>query len=249
MSLLNDGRERTGVLPKDPVAPHGAVSAAAAEFVGTFILVLVGTAVATAATLGDNTAGPAYDSLSIALSFGLTLVALVGAIGDISGAHVNPAVTLGLGIAGRFPWKRVPIYILAQVTGAILAAATVWFAYGTDALVVAKLGAPAPANQSTLFQVLTVEALIAFILVFTVLSVTASKARADIAPITIGFALAAGVLLGGPVSGGAGNPARALGPTIVAQSGGVWYLYALGPVIGAAFAAVIYKAIVRRHEG
>ena len=249
MRLHNDEVERAGALPKDPVAPYGIAATAMAEFVGTFILVLVGTAVATAATLGDGTAGPAYDSLSIALSFGLVLVALVGALGDISGAHVNPAVTFGLAIAGRFPWARVPVYMLAQVAGAILAAFVVWFAYGTDALVIAKLGAPAPVNQSTLRQVLTVEALIAFILVFTVLSVTASKARADIAPLTIGFALAAGVLLSGPVSGGAGNPARALGPTIVAQTGDVWYLYVLGPLLGAAIAALVYKAIVRRHEG
>lgn len=226
------------------------MSAAFAEFVGTFILVLVGTAVATAASLGDNIAGPAYDSLSIALSFGLALIAIVGAIGHMSGAHVNPAVTIGLAVAGKFPWPKVPIYVVAQIAGGILAALAVWAAYGTDAYVVAHLGAPSPINESTAFQVLFVEGLIAFILVFVVLAVTTDRwAPEGIAPITIGFALAAGVLLSGPVSGGAGNPARALGPMIVGQVSHLWYLYALGPVIGGAVAAFVYRLVARRVVG
>lgn len=224
--------------------------ASLAEFVGTFILVLVGTAVATAATLGDNTAGPAYDSLSIALSFGLALIAIVGALGHISGAHVNPAVTIGLAVAGKFPWPKVPIYVLAQLAGGILGALAVWAAYGTDAYVVAHLGAPSPINESTAFQVLFVEGLIAFILVFVILAVTTDRrAPEGIAPITIGFALAAGVLLSGPVSGGAGNPARALGPMIVGQVSHLWYLYASGPVIGATVAALVYRLVARRIAG
>jgi len=107
--------------------------AATAEAIGTFLLVLVGTAVATAATLGKNTAGPAYDSLAIALSFGLVLVAIVAALGQVSGAHVNPAVTIGLAVVGKFPWRYVPAYIVAQIVGAIVAALAVWVAYGQAA--------------------------------------------------------------------------------------------------------------------
>lgn len=95
--------------------------ACTAEAVGTFLLVLVGTAVVIAATQGKGTAGPAYNSLAVALSFGLILVPIVASLGQVSGAHVNPAVTLGLAVAGRFPWKVVPAYFAAQVVGAVVA--------------------------------------------------------------------------------------------------------------------------------
>jgi len=123
--------------------------AAMAEAVGTFLLVLVGTAVATAATLGKNTAGPAYDSLAIALSFGLVLVAIVAALGQVSGAHVNPAVTIGLAVTGKFPWRYVPAYIVAQIVGAIVAALAVWIAYGQAAYDKAHLGTPTPAHGAS----------------------------------------------------------------------------------------------------
>lgn len=120
-----------------------------AEAVGTFFLVLIGTAVATAAELGKNTAGPAYDSLAIALSFGLVLVAIVATLGQVSGAHVNPAVTLDLAVAGKFPWRYVPAYIVAQIVGGIIAAFAVWGAFGQRAWSVAHLGTPAPAHGSS----------------------------------------------------------------------------------------------------
>ncbi len=216
--------------------------ACTAEAIGTFLLVLVGTAVATAAVLGKGTAGPAYDSLAVALAFGLILVPIVGSLGQISGAHVNPAVTLGLAVAGRFPWRDVAPYWAAQLAGGIVASLVVWLAYGHGAYADAHLGAPAPVNGASALQVLIVEALIAFILVFTVI-LMATDPRAPKGAggaVAIGFALAAGVLLGGPVSGGAGNPARALGPMIVSGTHPLWLFYLAGPLLGgvaAAFAA------------
>lgn len=212
-------------LPKQSQTGNLAL-ACTAEVIGTFmlVLVLVGTAVATAATLGKNTAGPAYNSLAVALSFGLILIPIVGSIGQISGAHVNPAVTLGLATAGKFPWRFVLPYWVAQLVCASIAAIAVWAAYGHGAYADAHLGAPSPANGADALQVLLVEALIAFILVFTVISTaTDPRVPAGTASVAIGFALAAGVLLGGPVSGGAGNPARALGPMIVAGTFPVWF--------------------------
>ncbi len=241
-------------MPLDPLPggkPGSAASqssnlllACTAEAIGTFLLVLVGTAVATAAVLGKGTAGPAYDSLSVALAFGLILVPIVGSLGQVSGAHVNPAVTLGLAVAGKFPWSHVPGYVLAQFAGAVIAAIVVWAAYGPGAYVDAHLGAPAPVNGASAFQVLLVEALIAFILVFTVISTATDKrVPPGTATVAIGFALAAGVLLGGPVSGGAGNPARALGPMIVSGTFPVWFFYALGPLLGGAVAALAFRLV------
>ena len=220
--------------------------ACAAEVIGTFLLVLVGTAVATAAVLGKGTAGPAYDSLAVALSFGLILIAIVGSIGQISGAHVNPAVTFGLAVAGKFAWRNVVPYWIAQLAGAIVAAVVVWAAYGHGAYATAHLGAPSPANGADALQVLLVEALIAFMLLFTVLSTTTDpRVPAGTASVAIGFSLAAGVLLGGPVSGGAGNPARALGPMIVADTFPIWLFYTVGPLLGAAVAAGVFRLVDR----
>jgi len=218
--------------------------ACTAEATGTFLLVLVGTAVATAAVLGKGTAGPAYDSLAVALSFGLILIPIVGSLGQVSGAHVNPAVTLGLAVAGKFPWRDVAPYWAAQLVGGIAAAFAVWIAYGHDAYANAHLGAPAPVNGASALQVLLVEAMIAFILVFTVIS-TATDARVPkgTPAVAIGFALAAGVLLGGPVSGGAGNPARALGPMIVAGTFPVWLFYVAGPLLGGVIAAFASRLV------
>jgi MIP family channel proteins len=234
---------RPGVSPRGPSADRagGLARAAAAEQVGTFMLVLIGTAVATAATLNRETAGQAYDSLAIALSFGLVLAAIVAALGQVSGAHVNPAVTIGLASVGRFPWAAVPAYLAAQLVGGVLAALTVWAAYGPAARDRAGLGSPAPVDDTNALQGFMVEALIAFILVLVVVGVaTDRRAPAGVAPLAIGFALAAGVLLGGPVTGGAGNPARALGPMVVSGTWDAWYIYVLGPVVGGVIGAAVY---------
>ncbi len=96
-------------------------AAAVAETVGTFILIHGGTAVAVAALLARPVAGPGYDSLATRLAFGLALLIVVAAIGHVSGGHVNPAVTLGLAVTGRFPWRYVPAYLIAQIVGCCLA--------------------------------------------------------------------------------------------------------------------------------
>lgn len=219
--------------------------AALAELIGTFLLVLVGTAVATAAILGANTAGPAYDSLAIALSFGLVLTSLVGALGQTSGCHVNPAVTLGLASIGKFPWKYVPAYVVAQLVGAVLAAFALWGAYGQRARDVASLGATAPAKGVTDLQTFLIEMLIGFLLVFVVVAMaTDPRVPAGSAAIAIGFALAACVLVAGPVSGGAANPARALGPMFVTLEFPSVLSYVLGPIIGGVLGAFVYDRVI-----
>jgi len=225
------------------------VGAAIAELVGTFILVFGGTAVAVGAILSRPTAGATYDSLAIALAFGLALAAVVAAVGHVSGAHVNPAVTLGMATTGKFPWKYTPIYIGAQLVGAVLAAFATWLTLGATARSEAKLAATYPAQGVGDLQALVVEVLITFILVFVVMAVaTDERAPAAIAPIAVGFALAVGVFIAGPVTGGAVNPVRALGPMIVAGDLTSAWLYILGPIVGGVLAALLYDRTMAETE-
>jgi MIP family channel proteins len=227
------------------------LGAAIAELVGTFILVFGGTAVAVGAILSRPTAGPAYDSLAVALVFGLALAAVVAAVGHVSGAHVNPAVTLGMAVTGKFPWQYTPHYVGAQLVGAVLAALATWVTFGgAGARGEAKLAATYPAQGVGDLQAFVVEILITFVLVFVVMAVaTDQRAPAAIAPIAVGFALAVGVFIAGPVSGGSVNPARSVGPMLVAGDLSSVWLYVLGPIVGGALGALLYDRTMAQTEG
>jgi MIP family channel proteins len=227
------------------------VGAAIAELVGTFILIFGGTAVAVGAILARPTAGPPYDSLAVALAFGLALAAVVAAVGHVSGAHVNPAVTLGMAATKKFPWQYVPHYVVAQLVGAVLGALATWITFGgAGARDEAKLAATYPAQGVGDLQAFVVEILITFILVFVVMAVaTDQRAPATIAPIAVGFALAVGVFIAGPVTGGSLNPARSLGPMIVAGDLTSFWLYILGPILGGVLAALLYDRTMAQTEG
>ncbi len=215
--------------------------AATAEMFGTFLLVFTGTAVAVSGALPRAIAGQPADSLAVGLAFGLVLVALVAALGHVSGAHFNPAVTLALAATGKFPWRYAPAYLVSQLVGAVLASLAVWATYGSPARATAALGATIPATSASTIQVLLIEALITFLLVLVIVSVaTDDRVPAAAVGPAVGFALAAAVLIGGPVSGGAVNPARALGPMIVSGTFTDWWAYIVGPVAGAIIAAVVY---------
>ena len=226
------------------------VGAAIAELVGTFILVFGGTAVAVGAILSRPTAGAAYDSLAVALAFGLALAAVVAAIGHVSGAHVNPAVTLAMAATRKFPWQYVPHYVVAQLVGAVLAALATWITFGDPARSEAKLAATYPATPSVGdLQAFIVEILITFILVFVVMAVaTDDRAPAAIAPIAVGFALAVGVFIAGPVTGGSVNPVRSLGPMLVAWDFTSVWIYILGPIIGGVLGALLYDRTMAQTE-
>jgi MIP family channel proteins len=195
------------------------------------------------------TAGPAYDSLAVALAFGLALTIVVASIGHVSGAHVNPAVTLGMAATGKFPWRYAPVYVGAQLVGAALAALATWITFGGPARGEAKLAATYPAQGVGDLQAFVVEVFITFILVFVVMAVaTDDRAPAAIAPVVVGFALAVGVFVAGPVTGGAVNPARALGPMVVAGDLTSFWLYVLGPIVGGVLAAFLYDRTMAQTE-
>jgi MIP family channel proteins len=226
------------------------LGSALAELIGIFILVFTGCAVAVAAILQRPTAGPVfYDSLAVALAFGIALVVVVAAIGHVSGAHVNPAVTLALAVTNKFPWGLVPVYIGAQLLGAVLGASAVWISYGDAAREVASVAATFPVDGVGDLRAFLVEIFVTFILVFVVLSVaTDDRAPAGVAPLAVGFALACGVLIAGPVTGGSLNPARTLGPMIVAGQFSALWVYILAPVIGGVLAAVLYDRFVSEAD-
>jgi aquaporin Z/aquaporin NIP len=212
-----------------------------AETIGTFLLVLAIVAAAVAATLADPIAGNAYGSLAVPVAGGIALAVLAASLGPVSGAHLNPAVTLALALNRRFPWTRVPVYVLAQFVGAIGAGLIVWWFYGPKARSVAHLGATAPAAGVDAWQVFGVEAVVTFVLVLVVVAVaTGRRAQSSIAPLAIGAALAGAILISGPISGAGVNPARALGPMIVAGTFTDWWVYLIAPIIGGCLAATLY---------
>jgi len=217
------------------------VRAAAAEFIGTFLLVLVGTGVAVAATLNKGS----YDGLAVALAFGLVLAALATGLGHVSGCHLNPAVTLSLASVKQFPLAYVPAYIAAQVLGAVVASLTIWAGHGARARSEAHLAVANPGPGLSIIRTGLIEAIITFLLVLVVMAVaTDDRVPPAAAGLAVGFALFAAVAVGGPLTGGAVNPARALGPMLVSGQFPMWGVYLLAPVIGGIIAAVTYRRVL-----
>ena len=222
---------------------------AVAEFVGTFFLVFTGTAEATAAVLNRPIAGLPADSLAVGLTFGLVLAALIYTFGHVSGCHLNPAVTVGLALSGKFPWRYTPYYLVSQLLGAIAASLTVWGIFGEAARAHAILGATQPSAHTSHLTVFAIEAIMTFFLVLVICSVATDKrAHPAMAGIAAGFTLAVCVLVAGPISGGAINPARALGPMLVAGRFGAVWAYIFGPMIGGAAGALLYNKFLATAE-
>lgn len=199
----------------------------ACEALGTFALVLAGTG----AIVVDAASGGAVGHVGIALTFGLVVLVLVNALGDASGAHINPAVTIAFASAGRFPWSRVGGYVAAQILGALAASATLRALFPDDA----TLGATLPAGSAA--QSFVLEVLLTWFLMFVVLSVSdGAKERGPIAGTTIGAVVALEALFAGPISGASMNPARSIGPAVVSGQVGELWIYLAAPVVGALLA-------------
>lgn len=209
-----------------------------AELVGTFTIVFA--PVAFSAVTADTTESTL---LGAALVSGLAVLAMVAAFGAISAAHFNPAVTLAFASAGRFPWKYVAPYIAAQSAGAVLAAMLARLLYS------GSFGAHVPTTQDALRNVGT-EAVITFFLMSVIMAVaTDRRVNAAVPPLAIGMTVVLGVLVGGPVTGGSMNPARSLGPALVARGDSLssLWIYLVGPIAGALLAARIYEYLRIDH--
>lgn len=199
----------------------------AAEFLGTFTLVFAGTG----AVVINSVSNGAISHVGIALTFGLVVLAMIYTFGDVSGAHLNPAVTIAFAIAQRFEWRSVPPYIAAQITGAITASGLLRFLFPAHE----TLGATLPAGSN--MQSFVLELVLTFILMLVILSVsTGAKEKGITAAIAIGSVIALEAMFAGPVCGASMNPARSLSPALVSGNLQHLWIYIAAPVIGAALA-------------
>ncbi len=207
----------------------------AAELFGTFVLVFAGTG----AVVINEVHNGAVTHVGISLTFGLVVLALIYSLGEVSGAHLNPAVTFGFWIAGRFPSHRIVPYLLAQCVGAIFASALLRLLFLSSST---TLGATRPAGP--LLQSFVFEVVLTLFLMFVILSVsTGAKEKGITAGIVVGAVIALEALFAGPVCGASMNPARSLAPAIASLNLNHLWIYLLAPPLGAALAVLVCRLI------
>lgn len=205
-----------------------------AEFIGTFILIFCGTG---AMTINEVTGG-SVTHVGIGLTWGLIVMAMIYAFGEISGAHFNPAVSIAFAYAKKFAWKEVPKYITAQILGAFTASFVLLFLFPDSEF----LGSTIP--KIDVWRAFVLELLLTFFLMVVIINVsTGSKEIGIIAGIAIGAVVLLEALFAGPVTNASMNPARSLAPNIVSGNmSGLW-LYMIAPVLGALLAVVSCKLV------
>jgi aquaporin Z len=198
-----------------------------AEFLGTFALVFAGTG----AIVINDVSGGGVTHVGIALTFGLIVLAMIYSVGDISGAHLNPAVTGGFWLAGRFPARLVFPYVLSQCLGGIAASGVLRFLFPGHA----SLGATLPAGSE--MQSFVLELILTFLLMFVILNVSiGAKEKGITAGIAVGAVVGLEAMFAGKISGASMNPARSLAPALVSFRFEHLWIYLAGPSLGAALA-------------
>src|ERR1700736_2214027 len=226
-----------------------------AEALGTALLVLVGpgSVVATLTLAGKSTpAVTGADLLGISFAFGLIITAMVYALGKVSGCHINPAVTFGLAVTKRVPWREVPAYWIAQVIGAVLGALAIWAIFAHLGI---KLGMGMTAfdeHSTTWGSAIFAEGIGTAMLMFAILGIVDSRSPGDLAGLVIGGVVVAIIMIVGPITGASLNPVRAFGPELISAFGGGlthWNqlipVYILPGLVGSGIAAVTYDFIAK----
>jgi aquaporin NIP len=203
-----------------------------AEAIGTFCLVFAGTG----AIVIHDVSGGAVSHVGIALTFGLVVMTMIYAVGDKSGAHLNPAVTFGFWLSKRFSLKQVVPYVAAQVLGAFVASGLLWTLFEHK-----SLGATHPAGSQV--QTFVLETVLTAMLMFVILGVaTGAKEKGVLAGVAIGGVIAFEALFAGPISGASMNPARSLAPAAVSGNLGDIWIYLTAPILGAAIGVYCSEA-------
>lgn len=217
----------------------GLLRSAVAEAIGTFALIFAGCG---AIVVDTNTHQLGH--VGVAISFGLVIMFGIYAVGHISGAHFNPAVTFGFALSRHFPWSRAGVYWFAQLIGALLAAAVLRGSLGNHA----DVGATLPSGSQG--QAFLWEAILTFFLMFVIMSVaTDTRAVGEAAAIAIGGTVGLDAMFGGPITGASMNPARSIGPALVSGNLHALWLYIAAPLVGATVGAVAYQYIRAEPTG
>lgn len=205
-----------------------------AELVGTFALVFAGTG---AIVIDAHTHG-GIGHVGVALTFGLIVMAMIYAVGDVSGAHLNPAVTIAFALAGRFAWRHSPGYLGMQIAGALAASLLLRVLFPAAA----GLGETLPAGPP--WQSFVLETVLTFLLMLVILRVsTGPKEKGITAALAIGGVVALEAMFAGPICGASMNPARSLAPAVVSGHVSSLWVYLLAPTLGAAIAVPFASAL------
>jgi aquaporin NIP len=203
-----------------------------AEFIGTFALVFCGTA----SIIVDRQTHGSISQVGIAVTFGLIITVMIFAFGDISGAHLNPAVSIAFAASGKMETKKMFLYILSQIAGAFCASILLRFLFPDDKY----LGTTLPSG--TVMQSFIFEVLLTFFLMIVIINVsTGSKEKGILAAFAVGFTVLLEAMFAGPISGASMNPARSLAPAIVSGNLQHVWLYIIAPVAGALLALPVCK--------
>ncbi|XP_050234200.1 probable aquaporin NIP-type [Mercurialis annua] len=205
-----------------------------AEAIGTYMVIFAG--------CGSVVVNKIYGSVTfpgICVVWGLIVMVMIYSVGHISGAHFNPAVTITFAIFRQFPYKQVPLYIITQVIGSLLASGTLYYVFD-----VPKEAFFGTAPTGSVLRTFVLEIIISFMLMFVISGVaTDTRAVGELAGIAVGMTIMLNVFVAGPVSGASMNPARSLGPAIVMHSyKGLW-AYIVGPIIGMVIGGFAYNLI------
>ncbi len=205
-----------------------------AELIGTFALVFCGTG----AIVINEVSGGTVGHLGIAFTFGFIVIAMIYSIGDISGAHINPAVTIAFFVSGEFPKSEVIPYITAQIIGAVLASGILKLLFPTTS----SMGETLPAGGA--MQSFVLEIILTFFLMFVIIHVaTGSKEVGIMAGLAIGITVLLEAMFAGPISGASMNPARSLSPALINFNFTNLWIYLIAPIIGALLSIYAWKII------